>query len=151
VAQAIGSDFNANYTYDNAGHITYKKEGTNEKTGYRYFTGNSRLKNTSGSTSDADYIYDKHGNLVVDKNKKMVIEYDWRDMPIAFRFYSSIPTSIGVSASGQYEFASSELLKDLYQHMVKKASTPTSGVTLLSQVTMCYDASGNRVLKMESK
>jgi YD repeat-containing protein len=148
VAQAVGTGFTANYTYDEAGRFKSKEEGSVVRPEYKYYTANSRLKNTSGSDS-TNYLYDKHGNLVVDKNKNMVIEYDWRDMPVAFRFYSAIPTTIGeASGTGQFQIALSEGETDLYRYMARKV---TDGLTLLSQVVMCYDASGNRVLKMESK
>ena len=75
----------------------------------------------------------------------MVIEYDWRDMPVAFRFYSSIPSAIDANDSGEYSISSTE--KDLYRYMASQGS----GVTPLSQVVMLYDASGNRVIKMEGR
>jgi YD repeat-containing protein len=153
VVQTDGAGFNAHYSYDEAGRLGSKEEGSVNRPKYEYYAQNSRLKNTSGSDSH-HYLYDKNGNLVVDKNKKMVIEYDWRDMPIAFRFYSSLPAGIQAHPSGSGEYvitAPFESEHDLYNYMARQASSPTSGVTLLSQVVMCYDASGNRVLKMESK
>ncbi len=148
VAQLDGTgDFTANFTYDNAGRLESKREGAVNRPDYKYYAQNSRLKNTSGGES-TNYLYDKNGNLVVDKIKKMVIEYDWRDMPVAFRFYSSIPPKVSVNNSGQYVLEDLINGEDLYQYMARKVA---GGLTLLSQGVMCYDASGNRVLKMESK
>lgn len=95
-------------------------------------------------------MYDKQGNMVIDKSKKMVVEYNYLDIPIAFRFYDNIPATITATATGtpgQYEIASSENETDLYRYMAAKSAA--GDITLRSQVLMLYDASGNRVMKME--
>jgi YD repeat-containing protein len=154
VAQGTGTGYGAAYTYDQSGRFKSKQEGAKNKTGYRYYNENSRLKNTTGSDADEDYLYDKQGNLVIDKSKKMVIEYNFMDMPIAFRFYDIIPTAItsaltGLNKNGQYTIATSEGETDLYRYMAAKTTASTDRITLRSQVVMLYDASGNRVMKME--
>jgi hypothetical protein len=130
-------EYDASYTYDVIGRITYKKEGTGIKPDYKYFAGTSRLRNTDGS-DDNKYLYDKNGNMVVDVAKKMVIEYDWRDMPITFRFYNELPETYPLIGPGTFDGD-------------PKAYVESQGKTLVSQVVMLYDASGNRVLKMEGK
>ena len=132
-----GTDYTASYTYDVLGRFQKKTEGADVKTGYAYYTNTNRLNKTA--TGGNKYYYDKHGNIVVDVNKKMAVEYDWRDMPVTFRFYNEIPAALppldsrgtlGVNPLTYFESAQK---------------------TLLSQVIMLYDASGNRVLKMEGK
>jgi hypothetical protein len=131
-------EYDASYTYDVIGRITYKKEGTGIKPDYKYFAGTSRLRNTDGS-DDNKYLYDKNGNMVVDVAKKMVIEYDWRDMPVAFRFYDALPGTL------PWDNSKGTFTGD------PKTYVEANGGTLVSQVVMLYDASGNRVLKMEGK
>jgi YD repeat-containing protein len=154
VTQASGTGYGAGYTYDQSGRFKSKQEGAKNKTGYRYYNENSRLRNTTGSDDDEDYLYDKQGNLVIDKSKKMVVEYNFLDMPIAFRFYDNIPAAItsaltGSNKNGQYTIATSEGETDLYRYMATKTTATTGRITLRSQVVMLYDASGNRVMKME--
>jgi YD repeat-containing protein len=150
VTQASGTGYGAAYTYDQAGRFKSKREGAKNRPGYRYYDENSRLKNTASSDTDEDYLYDKQGNMVIDKGKKMVVEYNFLDMPIAFRFYDNIPSTVTATATGtpgQYEIASSENETDLYRYMAAKSAS--GDITLRSQVVMLYDASGNRVMKME--
>jgi YD repeat-containing protein len=149
----------ANFTYDNLGRFLTKQENTTKPTiaNYRYFKNNSRLKGAKAA-SRIDYLYDFFGNLVVDKTKKLIIEYDWRDLPVKFRFYDSIPSvvipaplvgGIGGESDGAYKIDISGYTKDLYGFMNEKVLA--NEIKLLSTVTMAYDASGNRVLKLESK
>lgn len=81
-----------------------------------------------GTASAPNFIYDNKGNLVCDASKNMIVEYDWRNMPVKFYLYSSI-SSILKNWSDVRAFSSANL----------------SLVT--STVVMTYDASGNRVKK----
>jgi len=144
--------FAHNYTYDKANRLTsadnpgdnqydeafsYYRDGrlkrkvqgsTSDASGtiYDYNSGTSRLKNQPIKGQIDNFIFDPNGNMVLDKSKKMTIEYDWRDMPILFRFYSSIPGNLTWTNLGSID----------------------PGL-LVSQVAMMYDAAGNRVLKTE--
>jgi hypothetical protein len=139
VLQSGGTDFSADYAYDHAGRFLFKEEGSIDKPGYRYYPETSRLKNTSASNTESDYFYDKQGNLVLDKLKKMVIEYDWRDMPVKFKFYDEIPSAPPMFNS------KGTLFSDASSYF------ESAHKTMLSQVVMLYDASGNRALKMGGK
>jgi YD repeat-containing protein len=142
------TDYEAHYGHDVIGRFTSKKEGLKDHPDYEYYTGNNRLRKTA-SNNDNQYYYDKHGNLVVDRNKYMVIEYDWRDMPIVFRFYDYLQSTITCETNGQVKVNDTET--DLYKYLALKSGGQTPIMLLLSQVVMLYDASGNRVMKMEGK
>lgn len=130
--------FDASYAYDEIGRITSKTEGPDDpKTGYAYYPNTNRLQKTA--TGDNKYYYDKHGNIVVDVNKRMTVEVDWRDMPVAFRFYNEMPAELpAFDSRGTLQVDPRTYFESAHK-------------TLLSQVIMLYDASGNRVLKMEGK
>jgi len=70
-------------------------------------------------TQKRNFGYDANGNMVYDKSKKMRIEYDWRNLPTKFLFYSAM------QADG------------------------TGAGDPVSTVTMIYDPNGNRVGKIE--
>lgn len=132
-----GIDYTASYTYDVLGRFQSKTEGTDTKTGYAYYPNTNRLQKTA--TGDNKYYYDKHGNIVVDVNKKMVVEVDWRDMPVTFRFYNEMPEALPlIDNQGTLQVDPRTYFESAHK-------------TLLSQVIMLYDASGSRVLKMEGK
>jgi hypothetical protein len=90
----------------------------------------SRL-NGIGPTGAESYIYDANGNMIYDKTKKMSIAYDWRDMPVTFSFYSA---QQDLSPNGLGERGSGSLVAS----------------QVVSRVSMYYDASGNRVYKVEN-
>jgi YD repeat-containing protein len=139
------TDFSAFYTYDKLGRFQSKTEGSNSTiTGYGHYIDNSRLKEVVKNGVKQEYVYDAFGNMIVDFSKKMVIEYDWRNMPVAYRFYSELPTDITRDNSGTC------LLGDLYQHM-EESDLNSAAINLVSTVYMYYDASGNRVGKIEVK
>ncbi len=77
-----------------------------------------------------DYIYDPDGNLVFDRSKRMGIVYDWRNLPVLYRFYNNVPEDVTWQDAGSLEIS-------------------RSGIKLLSIVKMVYDANGNRVIKSE--
>jgi YD repeat-containing protein len=134
------------YSYDAVGRFRSKKEGSSNLTGYKYFAANSRLKKTSkNSAAGQEYVYDAFGNLVVDFTKKMVIENDWRNLPIIYSFYNDL-TAAGISrdSTGVYNGAI-----DLITQLQNKVKSGT--ITLVSKVKMLYDADGNRVCKMEAR
>ena len=145
------STYNSTYSYDDAGRIKSKVEGSVTLPEYIYYSGTSRLKKAKESLSSYDYLYDKFGNLVVDKKKNMIIEYDWRNLPIRFCFYTTIPETVLPDSKGDYFIQENGVMysSDVYSYMDEKASS-SSTVRLLKTVSMLYDASGNRVLKVES-
>jgi RHS repeat-associated protein len=133
-------ELDAQYSYDEAGRITTKQEGLNEqKTGfcewgeYAYMNGKSRLRSiamspkSGGGTGD-NFLYDANGNMILDRSKHMIVDYDWRDLPTLFMFYASIPNDIA-DADGVRNFVES------------------GSVAMVSAVKMTYDGSGNRVKK----
>jgi YD repeat-containing protein len=148
---ANASAYNSTYTYDDAGRIKSKVEGSVTLPEYIYYSGTSRLKKAKESLASYDYLYDKFGNLVVDKKKNIIIEYDWRNLPIRFCFYTTIPETVLPDSKGDYFIQENGVTysSDVYSYMDEKASS-SSTVRLLKTVSMLYDASGNRVLKVES-
>ena len=146
VTSGSPADYAATYTYDPVGRITRKKEGTKDYTDYTYYgqTGYSltnRLQRAKQAVDD-DYVYDKHGNLIVDYTKKMVIEYDWRNLPVIFRFFDDL-TGTGISWGS---YTGTCINSDLYEMLLNDGN-----INLVSTVTMVYDAGGNRVAKIEKK
>lgn len=137
-------EYNANYSYDKIGRFNSKKEGSRELDDYTYYQNSNRLKYAESS---GELIYDYRGRLVIDKRKKMVIVYDWRDLPVIFRFYSSIPDGIEYDEKGNVIVDGSYYSN--YQKYIKSISKDNPDCQLLSTVVMLYDAGGNRVLKME--
>lgn len=134
------SEFESIYDYDKAGRFIRKKEGTNDLDAYRYYKDNNRLKSYDGSADI--YLYDYDGRMVIDKRKKMVVQYNWRGLPKIFSFYSSIPAGITCDNKGTIKVDDSYRFSNLYTYMNKNS-------TKLSEIVMLYDVSGNRVLKME--
>jgi hypothetical protein len=61
----------------------------------------------------------------------MMALYDWKNMPVLFRFYDTIPD------------------QDISWHDIPEFKA--TGVNMVSYVKMIYDASGNRVGKIEYK
>jgi len=140
--------YNSVYSYDEVGRFKSKKEGSSNNDDYRYYANLNRLK--KAKTGGKEYIYNEHGSLVIDINKKMVVELDWREMPMLLRFYDRIPvssTEIGVDARGTYVINDTSCKDcDLYQYL--EYLEKTSAINLISTVTMIYDAAGNRVCKI---
>jgi len=140
------TEYTASYDYDPAGRITSKTEGSNAITGYQYYHNvgsaaySNRLQKTSKNGVNQDYIYDVFGNLIVDLTKKMVIEYDWRNLPIAFRFYSNLSTILVKTVN---------TIGTSYDPQLAKTINGNASAIRTSQVVMLYDASGNRVAKLE--
>ena len=132
------------YHYDPIGRFRSKTEGGSYLMGYEYYPGNNRLMKTSRNTIGKEYVYDSFGNLVIDYTKKMVIEYDWRNMPVAYRFYSDIP-STGITRDGSGTCTNT----DLYAFFDEKVADNT--VQLVSTVVMLYDADGTRIGKIDVK
>ena len=129
---------NQQFTYLNDGKINTKQNGTQAAWGYSYYANSNQLEKISNNPRSAakNYLYDPNGNMVLDCSKKMLIDYDWRNMPIHFKFFDQIPQS-AINA-GWYNL----------EYNITHA-TPTFG-TLLNQVDAMYDVSGNRVIKRSS-
>lgn len=134
--EADDVSFSGSYEYDEIGRFTKKSEGTATLTDYNYGTRieyseevkTSRLTRVGDIHGAAvNYVYAPDGALVFDRSKKMGIVYDYRNLPVEFRFYTSIP------ADAEWDDA--------------KTLNNRTGVELVSLVKMLYDADGNRVLK----
>lgn len=108
------SEFESIYDYDKAGRFIRKKEGTNDLDAYRYYKDNNRLKSYDGSADI--YLYDYDGRMVIDKRKKMLVQYDWRGLPKIFSFYSSIPAGITCDNKGTIKVDDSSLLSKISTH-----------------------------------
>jgi len=155
------------YQYDDIGRFTSKVEGVStidgysSLTGYDYYAGTSQLKKAKATSTDNDYLYDIFGNMVVDKQKKMIIEYDWRNLPVKFSFYNAIPSAIqnekmadGQTDKGIFTISGYTVTKHNSSELaafMRVQVAASSGTSLLSTVTMLYDAGGMRVMKIESK
>lgn len=136
------TSFNADYGYDAIGRITSKRESSSNLSGYNYYNGTNRLEKTNRNPTGQEYIYSKSGNLIVDFTKKMVVEYDWRDMPCIFQFYDTLANAgITHDSRGTYNGA------DLYSHLKSKVADST--LNIISEVIMLYNASGDRIAKEE--
>ena len=135
------------YEYDPIGRFTSKEEDVGDPiTGYNYYDNTNRLKKTSKNATGEEYVYDSFGNLIVDFTKKMVTEYDWRNMPVAYRFYTELPSDITADTRG-----TCDVTGGVYNHMNEKVEDESNAINLVSTVFMYYDASGNRVGKIEVK
>lgn len=64
----------------------------------------------------------------------MYVEYDWRDLPVSFKFYDRIVDAVA------------DLNPDQAWRFFDQTQTG-NGAVLLSEVRMVYDAAGNRVQK----
>ncbi len=127
------------FRYDKAGRIIKKRKGDINFSGfyenYQYNGGTNqltRIENHEFKGGPNTFIYDPDGNMVVDRSKNMVIDYDWRGLPVAFRFYNQLPAGLN--------------WRSIREHML---DTNHENVDMLSKVTMLYDAGGNRVYKIE--
>lgn len=143
------AEYRSSYSYDDVGRIKTKTEGAPTLNPYLYYQGNSRLQRAK-SASGNDYVYDYFGNLVVDKTKRLVIQYDWRNLPVKFSFYNAIPSTIGADLNGGCQVSGIEYTDPISDYMAEEVANGDGVTRLLSTVTMVYDAGGNRVLKMES-
>ncbi len=94
---------------------------------------------------------------MIDVNKKMVIQYDWRDMPVTFRFYNSIPAGESSSQKIYPDSNGTYTINDgLYsgRNSLEEYCKWAEGegtVQRLSTVYMVYDAAGSRVLKLDGE
>jgi YD repeat-containing protein len=142
---AVESDHQAEYGYDNIGRFQTKEEGSSA-TGrtYDYFDEDAQAGKTSrlrsiGTAAPTRFVYDQDGNVIVDLDKKMTIRYDWRGLPVEFRFYGGALPSLeaNIDERGEYD-------GDVYATIHGYSNTE-----LVSTVSMFYDAGGNRVYKIE--
>lgn len=142
------TSYNSKYSYDQVGRFKTKKEGSSNNNAYAYYGLTNRLSRSK--TGGSKYIYDPHGNLVIDTGKKMVVEYDWRDLPISFRFYDTIPvsvTKIDTDVKGTYTIKDTACSGcNLYEYI--DSCVKDSVMQLVSSVAVLYDAAGKRVLKI---
>lgn len=129
------NSYTGHYTYDKLGRFQSKSEGNSVNTGYDYELNalgykTNRISKISSKLNEKTYIYDPDGNMAFDRLKKMGIVYDWRNLPVEFRFYSNVPIDVNWAEAGALEVR--------------------TGITLTSFVKVLYDANGNRVLKTET-
>jgi YD repeat-containing protein len=138
------------FTYNADGTLNTKLRSnvpTNAKTftgTYRYVPNSNKVHTIEGHASKGNvnnFVYDPNGNMIFDYSKKMYVDYDWRNLPISFKFYNSISSDLLITDN---ETARANLWRTL-----KQAIEAASGTTMVSEVKMVYDASGNRVVKKE--
>jgi len=135
---ATDDKYDASFFYLNDGRMRRKREGLTQALwdNYKFYGATNKIVGIGSSPKDGNagsnpnYIYDLNGNMVLDRSKKMVVEYDWNDMPVRFLVYSDIPATVTTWDD------------------VKNLKT-NSNITITSEVVMTYDATGNRVLKKE--
>lgn len=129
--------FDASFEYQNDGRFTEKHEGPDEADWeeYTYHAkdethATNKVKSIPGSgkgdATVANFIYDPNGNMILDRAKRMAVEYDWSDMPVNFYMFAD-------PIDGEID--TWEEVKSLYDG------------EWIRKVTMTYDASGNRVKK----
>jgi hypothetical protein len=139
-------DYTEHFAYDNVGRISTKwlqKYSTQQNAtqqdatrNYTYYPASSRLKRVSHQSQTTNYLYDNYGNMVYDGSKKMVVTYDWRNLPVNFTFYSALLQNVDSYTNGIVTPAQLALLQ--------------GNMTPVSDVLMLYDADGNRVLKIKN-
>ncbi len=123
--------YNETFAYDAKGRITQKNESNRSYGPYNYTPGTHRVRSVPGSPMTGtydNYVYDPKGNMVLDRSKKMIINYDWRNLPVTFKFYKSLPARALVWSE----------LADI---------SSTDGSVKSTEVQMMYDAQGQRVSK----
>src|SRR5574344_535099 len=98
--------FDEIFNYDAQGRIVQQRRGQHllaMRYGgeYSYYTGTNHLEKVMGSMSIDDsgnkrdmsagnnFAYDRDGNMIEDKSKKMTISYDHRGLPVEFKRESS--------------------------------------------------------------
>ncbi len=178
--KSLGEDqgSNSSYRYLADGRFEMKQEKDGSRN-YTYWENTNRVKCADPDNTDPDkvvYLYDRSGNMVIDLNKRMVIKYDWRNLPECFYFYLKIPVGsddITYNSEGEYVIRDQEFLdfirfeypEEVSYHGIdeinKGANTlirymrwkseQDPGIELISSVYMIYDASGNRVCKLERR
>lgn len=126
-------DYDEDFVYDAVGRFVSKRTGAeNTQRQYRYYGQTNRLKNVTGGEEE-NYVYDENGCLILDIKKRMLVEYDYRDLPVQFLFFNDLP-AVNPDERGECGGELSVIL---------------ASYEPVSEVTMVYDASGNRVLKVE--
>ncbi len=135
------SDLTEEFDYDAKSRLVMKTIGDISGT-YNYDANTNQLQDISdvpmhtsmGKSQTlngfSNYLYDPIGNVVMDRSKKLVITYDWRNMPIYFDFFDDIP--------------------DVFIDWKKTPNFEAEyGATHLKRVRMIYDYEGMRVYKAE--
>jgi RHS repeat-associated protein len=123
----------ASYGYDAQGRLTRKEEEGSTLSAYDYAPGKNQVVRVPGHLYKGHpnaYVYDPEGNMVMDRSKRMTIDYDALGQAVAFRVYQAIPEAIFT-----WEDVRDNRLETLH------------GATLLEKTEMAYDAFGQRVFK----
>ncbi len=98
--------FDEIFNYDAQGRIVQQRRGQNllaMRYGgeYSYYTGSNQLEKVMGSMSIDDsgnkrdmsagnnFLFDRDGNMIEDKSKKMIVKYNHRGLPTEFKRESS--------------------------------------------------------------
>lgn len=84
------------FQYDSKGRLVVKMENGVQYGPYTYASGTNRVTQVGGHPTrnvSNNFVYDPNGNMVLDRSKKMGVKYDFRNMPVLFRFYNSAPAS----------------------------------------------------------
>jgi YD repeat-containing protein len=134
------------FSHDDLGRINQKyvgRYGANRNTdthNYSYYVNSARLAKVSNQSTEHNYFYDYYGNMIFDLSKKMATTYDWRNMPVKFTFYTGNPDLSSYTVTEANGTLTAEQLAE-----------KCTGISVVSEVYMLYDAAGNRVIKTEKK
>jgi hypothetical protein len=108
-------------------------EGSTIRGPYVYGSTDNKLQYISGhptkGNTNGNFEYDLNGNMILDRSKKMAVVYDANNMPVMFRFFTSLPPD------------PIPLDQILFP----------AGAGVVADVTVGYDANGNRAFKQTYK
>jgi RHS repeat-associated protein len=125
--------FNSTFSYDDMSRITSKNEDGRNYSSYEYDPVSNHLTSIPTDHDKGNpntYVYNPNGNLVFDRSKKMVTQYDWRNLPVTIWFYNDVPT------------------EDLTWEDVEDNKLATvKGKTVVGTIQYEYDAAGQRISK----
>lgn len=122
--------YNEGFVYDESGRFQTKIEGSNSYGPFEYNPGGNKVlkvgNHPTRNNSLGNFSYDSNGNMVFDRSKKMAVFYDWRNLPIKFRFFKTPPAP---------------------DYAVTWENVAYISAPIGAEVEMTYDAAGKRVLK----
>ncbi len=125
-----GNTTYAEYDYDEMGRFTKKSEDGLNLEYYQYYPGTNQLSHVTNANSPENFVYDPDGNMVLDRERLMTIDYNSSGEAVNFNFYNQLPT-------GSLTW---------YQVMDNKLEDGTTTIRR-AQVEMLYGVGGNRVMK----
>jgi hypothetical protein len=128
------ANYQESYGYDPAGRLLRLREGSRNYGPYDYDLATNRLlriaNHPTRSSIYENFVYDPNGNMVFDRSKKMAVQYDWRNMPVRFIFYSDLSA---------------------YANTTPHWTNVGSLGVRRSVVDMAYDANGKRLFKQTTQ